>query len=112
LTTRATAASPLSWPAPGTTTSAARTEKEDRTIRFWELETGKPRGVLVLLEDGEWLAVSPEGHYTGSPKATEGFEYKVKDESDGKVGTRTPAEFAREFPDWKSDPSKVRLVAK
>jgi hypothetical protein len=81
----------------------------DRTVRFWDLTTDKPRGALVFLKDGHWLAISPEGFYKGSDKVEEHFKFVVKQDGSDLAEDRTPAEFVKDF-GWKNEPGKVRLA--
>ena len=78
---------------------------EDQTIRFWDVETGLARGVLVVQPDGQWVAVSADGHYRASPKAQ--FYFTVVPEGEAKAHNLTPAEFADKY-GWTNDPEKVR----
>jgi len=41
----------------------------DATIRLWEAETGKELASLVALNDQDWLIVTPDGLFDGSPAA-------------------------------------------
>jgi hypothetical protein len=73
----------------------------------WKSETGRPTGTLVPLWRERSLAVSPDGHYRGTP----GIESELVNvvETDQGQETLTPAEFARRY-NWKNDPDKVRLL--
>jgi len=42
---------------------------EDGTIRCWDITTGKELLRLITFDDGEWLALTPEGEYNASPGA-------------------------------------------
>jgi WD40 repeat protein len=83
---------------------------EDRTVRFWDAASGEPRGVLIYLSNGEWVTISPDGHYRGSDKIEQFLSYTVNPE-EGEVHDLTPAEFAKQY-DWKNDPDKVKLLNK
>ena len=38
----------------------------DGSTRLWDAASGRPVAVLLSFEDGEWLAVTPEGYYNAS----------------------------------------------
>jgi hypothetical protein len=63
-------------------------------------------GTLAVLRDDAWLAISPEGHYRGSPGIEAEIVYVVRTEHGQE--TLTPEEFSKRF-GWKNDPGKVRL---
>ena len=42
---------------------------EDKTLRLWEVAGGQQLAVAVGFADGEYLAYTPDGKYTGSPRA-------------------------------------------
>ena len=42
---------------------------KDGTIRCWDIATGKELLRLMTFDDGEWLALTPEGEYNASPGA-------------------------------------------
>ena len=39
----------------------------DASIRVWDVESGEEIIVMTAFEDGEWLAITPEGYYNSSP---------------------------------------------
>jgi WD40 repeat protein len=82
----------------------------DKIVRFWDVETGKPLGALVLLTDGQWLAVSPEGYYRASSRAAGKFYFVVEPEGETARNMK-PAEFTEKY-SWRNDPMKFRLVAR
>lgn len=41
----------------------------DGALRLWDAATGELRATLTEFDDGEWIAVTPEGYFTGSPNA-------------------------------------------
>ena len=77
-------------------------------LYLWDAATGQPRGALVALPQGQWLAVSDEGHYRGSPGIEKEIVYVVQPEA-GPQKVLTPAEFAKKY-GWKNDPDKVKLA--
>jgi WD40 repeat protein len=77
-------------------------------LYLWDAATGQPRGALVALPQGQWLAVSDEGHYRGSPGIEKEIVYVVQPEA-GPQKVLTPAEFAKKY-GWKNDPEKVKLA--
>jgi WD40 repeat protein len=96
-------AAALAWSSDGKALAAGG---EDGTIRFWEAGTYRRGGVLLSLPEGQWLAISPEGHYRGSPGVGRELVYVV--ETDQGQETLTPEEFAAKY-GWKNEPDKVRL---
>ena len=49
----------------------------DRTIRIWDVASGKERASLIGFENGEWIAMTPEGYYTGSEKADQYVNVRI-----------------------------------
>ena len=39
----------------------------DASMRIWDIATGQEIAMMVSFEDGEWLAITPEGYYNSSP---------------------------------------------
>lgn len=78
--------------------------------RLFETATGTPRGVLIPLTTESHLAISPEGHYKGSPRIDRQLVY-VAQLDDGSQVTLPPEEFTKRF-GWKNDPEKVRFTGK
>lgn len=39
---------------------------DDSTIRLWNVATGKEIAQLISFDDGEWIAITPEGYYNAS----------------------------------------------
>ena len=78
----------------------------DDKIRLWEVETGKHRGTFLLLQNGGWLAVTPEGHYRASAGAEDAgmFRYQAVDEM--ATHDYNPKDFAKKF-DWHNDDKKA-----
>jgi WD40 repeat protein len=66
--------------------------------------TDSKRQELSLEGTGQHLAVSPDGHYRGSPGIEQDVIYVVQTESG--QATLSPDEFAKRF-GWKNDPGKV-----
>jgi WD40 repeat protein len=79
-------------------------------VKLWDLQgrTPRPLGTLVALSRKRTLALSPDGHFRGSPGAEkEEVVYVV--ETDSGQETLSPAEFAARY-GWKNDPERVRLL--
>jgi serine/threonine protein kinase len=83
---------------------------EDLSTRLWSVATGQHLGTIVLLKNGGWLAVSPDGHYRGSakPSAEGAIIYRVKLPDDS-ARELSPAEFARQY-GWQNRPERVQLT--
>jgi WD40 repeat protein len=75
-------------------------------IRLRETETGQVVSTLLSLRDSQYAAISPEGHFSGSPGVEKELVYVVQ--TDEGQFTLTPDEFAEKY-GWKNDPEKVRL---
>jgi hypothetical protein len=64
------------------------------------------RATLVVLRDEEYLTVSPDGHYRGTPGVEAHIVCVVQ--TDRGQETLAPEEFARRY-GWRNDPERVRL---
>ena len=42
---------------------------DDGALRLWDVATGKLRATMIEFEDGEWMTITPEGYFMGSPDA-------------------------------------------
>ena len=71
-----------------------------------DLDTGDVHS-LFAFEDGTWYAISPDGHYRGSPGVEDKLVYVVQKEDAQEM--LSPQEFATKY-GWKNDPAKVRLT--
>ena len=78
-------------------------------MRAWETAGGQPTGALLPLADGQTVALSPDGHFRGSPGAAAQLVYVV--ETHEGQETLRPDEFAAKY-GWKNDPERVRLAGK
>jgi WD40 repeat protein len=78
-------------------------------VGLWEADTGRLRAVLVPLANPHGLALSPDGHYRGTPGLDEELVYVVQ--TDRGQETLRPQEFAARF-GWKNDPARVPLGGK
>jgi WD40 repeat protein len=94
----------VAWSGDGKTILSAA---DDGQVRFWDAADGRTLGILLLLTENRHLALTPEGHYRGSPEI-EGELVYVAVTDDGTEVLR-PSEFAEKY-GWKNDPDKVRLV--
>ena len=80
----------------------------DGTVRVLDTLSGELQQTIVYLPNDRWLAISPEGHWCGSPGVENDILYVAETEQGQE--TITPAEFAKKY-GWKNDPSKVTLPA-
>jgi WD40 repeat protein len=90
---------------PGRKTAAAH--KTSVTVELMDADTGRRRALLVPLGNGRGLAISPEGHYRGTPGVERELVYVVQ--TDKGQETLTPQEFEQKY-HWKNDPDRVRLA--
>lgn len=74
-------------------------------VRVHRLADGALDRTLLALRDQQYAAVSPDGHFAGSPDVEQEFVY-VALTDDGEQITLTPAEFEQRF-GWQNDPSQV-----
>jgi WD40 repeat protein/tRNA A-37 threonylcarbamoyl transferase component Bud32 len=83
----------------------------DRTVRFWDVETGELRG-LLLFYGGEWVALSPDGHYRASRRGAGYLTFVTKPTTGNPpVEELEPAKFAEKYKGkWQNDEGKVRLL--
>lgn len=72
-------------------------------IRVTDLTSGRMESVFHFGDD-DWIAVSADGHYSGSPGVEEQIAYLV--ETDAGCELLSPAEFSRNY-GWKNDPAQV-----
>jgi WD40 repeat protein len=42
---------------------------DDGALRLWDPDTGALRATMIEFDDGEWMTITPEGYFTGSPGA-------------------------------------------
>jgi hypothetical protein len=75
--------------------------------RLWDVATQSRRGTLVHLSGDQWLAVSGDGHYRGSPEIERELVYIV--ETDQGQEMLSPEAFAAKY-GWKEDPDRVKLT--
>jgi WD40 repeat protein len=94
----------VSW-TPGSSTVGV--SSQERTVRFFDADTGKLRAVL-LAEDEQLMAVSFEGHYR-APAAESELVYVVQTKTS--QDTFTPNQFAGKFK-LKNVPANVSLFGK
>jgi WD40 repeat protein len=85
---------------------ALATWAPDGTIRLWNAASGQPRALLLGLDNQQGVAISPDGHYRGTPQIERRLVYIVQTEQGQE--TLTPEEFAKKY-GWRNDPARVRL---
>ena len=77
----------------------------DGKLRLWEVATAKHRGTIVLLDNGGWLAVTPEGDYRASEGSAEARLFRFQAKEQKKTYDLTPNEFSDKY-GWTNDPEK------
>lgn len=50
---------------------------EDRTIRFWDISTGKEIAQFVGFRDGERFVITPEGYFNASPNGVKYLNVQI-----------------------------------
>jgi hypothetical protein len=76
-----------------------------RMVHLWSPEAGRLRCRLVALPNNQGLAVSPDGHYAGTPRVEQELIYVVRTEDAQEV--LNPQEFAQKY-GWSNDPGRVQ----
>jgi WD40 repeat protein len=56
------------------------TGAQDGTVRLWNVRDGKLLATFLALPDDEWIIFTPDGHYTGSPRAEQYLLWKSGDD--------------------------------
>jgi len=49
----------------------------DGTTRLWDIESGKEISQFISYNDGEWIAITPEGYYNASPSGDRYLNVRV-----------------------------------
>lgn len=52
---------------------------DNGAMRLWDVESGKLRATMVEFEDGEWMTITPEGYFMGSPDADRNLNLRYGD---------------------------------
>jgi len=55
----------------------------DKTVRLWDVSTGKEIAQFISFIDGEWLVLTPEGYYNASPKGDKYLNVRVGNDAYG-----------------------------
>ncbi len=55
------------------------TASEDGEVKLWRMKDGKEAATLISLDDGEWLVVTPDGLFDGSPAAWQQIVWRFGD---------------------------------
>ncbi len=74
---------------------------------LWDVEKNRVLGVVAALPREQSIAISPEGHWRGTPRADQLIVYVVRTAKGQEV--LTPKEFEDRY-GWHNDPDKVRLT--
>jgi WD40 repeat protein len=49
----------------------------DGTVRIWDASSGKEIAQMINFNDGEWIAMTPQGYYTGSEKGDQHVNVRI-----------------------------------
>jgi WD40 repeat protein len=93
----------VAWPGAGRTLVVAC---RNGVLELWNPATGRLRCTLVNLRNEQGVALSPDGHFSGTPWVERELVCVVRRQDSQE--TLAPEEFARRF-GWKNDPTRVRL---
>ena len=52
---------------------------DNGAMRLWDAESGTLRATMVEFEDGEWMTITPEGYFMGSPDADRNLNLRYGD---------------------------------
>jgi hypothetical protein len=88
------------------------TRGDQTAVQIGETETGRVRGALVMLrpgQPGDFLAITPDGHYRGNAALDRDLVFIVQTE--GGQEMLFADEFAQKH-GWKNDPEQVQLTGK
>ena len=66
-----------------------------------------PAGKIVMLGEDRYIALSPDGHFRGSPLLERHLVYVAQTDAGQQICT--PQDFEQRF-GWRNDPEKVRLL--
>lgn len=83
-----------------------RVAAQDGMIRLERADDGKVINTIVPLRDLQYVAISPDGHYRGSPGVGKELVYVVQ--TDKGQETLTPDEFSERH-GWSNDPNRVKV---
>ena len=75
-------------------------------LAIWETDTGQLCGRILLLDYGDYVTVSHDGHYRGSNGVQKELVYIVQTEMGQEL--LAPEEFSSKY-GWKNDPQRVLL---
>jgi WD40 repeat protein len=78
------------------------------SVRFWNLETNRLRVTLLHLQKNQWLAISPQGDYRGSPDAEGRFVFKFRKEN--KLHDLPPEDFRKTYRSWTNHPERIKFT--
>jgi WD40 repeat protein len=78
----------------------------DSAVRIRQTDDGRLLRTILSLRDKQYAAISPDGHFRGSPDVEKEFVYVVQ--TDDGQETLTPAEFSKRF-QWTNDSEKVQI---
>ena len=74
---------------------------DDGTLKLWDIETVEEIASFISYIDGEWIAITPDGYYTGSPKGNQYLNVRIGNKVYGMD------QFAKTF--YQPDVVKARL---
>ncbi len=47
----------------------------DGTLKLWEIETGKELASLISMDENDWVVVTPDGYFDGSPNGMKNLHW-------------------------------------
>ncbi|NUQ64799.1 MAG: protein kinase [Pirellulales bacterium] len=76
-------------------------------IRLRQTESGQLMRTILCMRDKQYAAISPDGHFRGSPDVEKELVYVVQ--TDQGQETLSPEEFSKKY-GWKNDPGKLEAA--
>jgi hypothetical protein len=69
----------------------------DQTVRLWDIETGRNLLTIFVGSDQEWVAWTPQGYYTSSPRGDRYIGWHLNEGEDKAAKYYSAAQFQKQF---------------
>jgi WD40 repeat protein len=70
---------------------------DDQTVRLWDIDTGRNLLTIFVGSDQEWVAWTPQGYYTSSPKGDSYIGWHLNQGEDKAAKYYSAAQFQQQF---------------